>query len=207
MPDYALAVISLILGSFVAWRFDHFYSVKLRQPKLSQSGSGWVRNFYDTGFSFIYLSIKNELRSLSIGFSPTTIFGKTIKWQFGNGIIEREIAKKCTARLYDQYGKFVASLFWRVEGKMLHEIDIKSVDSASLSMFVRNENEAKTFYVYQPISDDDISPKTDKVPTFTNSTKFEVKVSYPYNKFIKFDVEVEIDYQEKMYLRTKSGGS
>jgi len=40
MADYVLAGISFIAASLVGWWVNHFYSVRLRQPKLIQSGSG-----------------------------------------------------------------------------------------------------------------------------------------------------------------------
>lgn len=200
-------IILFILGCVVGWFTNHWYSVNLKQPELKQSGSGGGSNLLGTGFHYSNLSIRNELRSLAIKFPETVILGIRLKTRFGDQVVERDPARECRAYLLDESGKHICQLFWLIDNNVQDTVDIQSGKSANLLMFVREDKNPKRFYVYQRKSQSDLTPQTNKIPNFIKSTKFQVKISYSHNRNFSFPTEVEIDYQDNMYLKTKSGSS
>ena len=139
-----------------------------------------------------------------IKLPETVLLGKRFKTHFGNQIVERTIARECRAQLLDESGKHICHLYWLESNKILDSVDIKSGKSASLILFVRKEEKQEKFYVYQPTSQSDLTPKVVKVPNFNKSTNFLVRISYAYNKSLSFPAGVEIDYSGNFYATTKN---
>ena len=199
--------LTFILGCLVGWFTNHWYSVNLKEPQLSQNGGGGGSSIFGTKFHFSHLTIRNELRTLVIKLPETVLLGKRLKTRFGNQIVERNPARECRAQLLDESGKHICHLYWLDNNKILDKVDIESGKSASLLLFVRKEEDSEKFYVYQPTSQSDLAPKVTKVPNFNKSSDFLVRVSYSYNKSISFPVSVEKDYSENFYTKTKNGSS
>lgn len=202
--EIILSVSTFLLGCLVGWFTNHWYSINLKEPQLSQKGSGCGFGIFGTNFHYSHVSIQNELRLLSIKLPDTILLGKKLKTSFGNQIIERNTARECRAQLLNEYGnKHICHLYWLENNKILESVDIKSGKSASLVLFVRKEGEQEKFYIYEPTSSSDLIPKVIKVPNFNKSTNFLVRISYAYNKSLSFPVGVEIDYRGNFYAKTK----
>lgn len=77
---------------------------------------------------------------------------------------------------------------------------------SSLLLFVRKEDEQDKFYVYEPTSPSDPTPKVVKVPNFNKSTNFLVRIPHAYNKSLSFPVGIEIDYRGNFYTTKNSSG-
>jgi hypothetical protein len=203
--DKIISLSTFILGCFAGWYSNHWYSVNLKEAKLSQNGSGGGSSIFGTNFHSSYISIQNELRWLGVNLPETVIFGKRLKTRFGGQIVERNPARECRAQLLDESGKHICHLFWMESNKILDVLDIKSGKSANLLLFIRRDDGSREFYVYQPTSQSDLTPKTVKVPSFNKSTNFLVRITYSYNKNFSFPMGVEIDYNENFYATTKNG--
>ncbi len=198
-----LSMLNFFLGCLIGWLTNHWYSVNLKQPLLKQSGGGGGSNIFGVNLHYSCVNIQNELRQLSISFPETILLGKRLKTSFGNQIIERDNASECRAQLLDEFGKHICHLFWLDNNKVLETVDIKSGKTAKLILFIRKENEEK-FYVYEPTSPSDLTPKVTKVPNFNKSTNFLVRISYSHNKALSFPVGVEIDFAGNFYTITKN---
>lgn len=198
-----LSILTFLLGCLVGWFTNHWYSINLKEPQLNQNGNGSGSSIFGTNFHHSHVSIQNELRLLSIKLPDTLLLGKRLKTRFGNQIIERNVARECRVQLLDESSKHICHLYWFEDNKALESVDIKSGKSASLLLFVRKEDERK-FYVYEPTSLSDLTPKVVKVPNFNKSTNFLVRISYAYNKSLSFPVGVEIDYRGNFYTTTKN---
>lgn len=202
--DIAFSVSIFILGCLVGWYTNHWYSINLKEPHLNQRSSGGGSSLLGTNFHFAYASIHNELRSLAINLPETVLFGKKLKTRFGSQIVERNPARECRAQLLDASGKHICHLYWLENNKIFDKLDIKSGKSANLLLFVRRDDGSEKFYIYQPTSQSDLTPKVVKVPSFTKSTNFSVRISYSYNKNLLFPAGVEIDYAGNFYATTNT---
>ncbi len=205
--EIILSISTFLLGCLVGWFINHWYSINLKEPQLSQNGSGGGSSIFGTNFHYSQVSIQNELRLLSIKLPDTVLLGKKIKTRFGNQILERNIARECRAQLLDESGKHVCHLYWLKENNILESIDIKSGKSENLLIFVRKDDEQEKFYVYEPSSSSDLTPKVTRVPNFSESINFLVRISYGYNKSLTFPVGIEIDYRGNFYATTKNSSS
>ncbi|MDD5015357.1 MAG: hypothetical protein PHW73_09740 [Atribacterota bacterium] len=205
--EVILSISTFLLGCLVGWFTNHWYSINLKEPQLSQNGGGGGSSMFSTKFHYSHITIRNELRMLAIKLPETVLLGKRLKTRFGDQIVERNPAKECRAQLLDESGKHICHLYWLKNNKILDTVDIESGKSANLLLFVRKEEDSSKFYVYQPTSQSNLAPKVAKVPNFSQSSNFLVRISYSYNKSISFPVGVEIDYNENFYTKTKNGSS
>jgi hypothetical protein len=203
--DIIISLSTFVFGCIVGWYSNHWYSVNMREAKLSQNGGGGGSGIFGTSFHSSYISIQNELRWLGVNLPETIIFGKRLKTRFGGQIVERNPARECRAQILDESGKHICNLFWIENNKIFDTVDIKSGKSANLLLFIRKADGSAKFYVYQPTSQSDLTPKTIKVPSFSKSTNFLVRVTYSYNKSFSFPAGVEINYDENYYVTTKNG--
>lgn len=208
MTDIIWTLSTFVLGCLVGWFTNHWYAVNLKQPKLSQSGSGSGSNFLGTGFHFYHLAVKNELRFLTFKIPETVILGKRLRTRFGSQIIERDTASECRAQLLDESEKHICHLYWLDNNNILDTVGIECDKSANLLLFVRKDESSEKFYVYQPTSSSNLTPKTVKVPHFDKSTNFLVMISYFHGtKKLSFPVSVEIDYSGNFYVKTGGDSS
>lgn len=203
--EIILSVSTFVLGCLVGWYTNHWYSINLKEPQLSQNGNGDGSSIFGTNFHYTSVSIQNELRLLSVKLPETILLGKRLKTRFGNQIIERNTARECRAQLLDEFGKHICHLYWLENNIITQSVDIESGKSASLLLFVRKEDEPEKFYVYEPSSISDFTPKIMKVPHFNKSKNFIARISYAHNKNLSFPVGVEIDYRGNFYSKTKNG--
>lgn len=203
--DIMISIITFIIGCLIGWFINHWYSVVMRRPSLRQSGSGTGSNFRNSGYHYNHITISNELRTFTLKIPETVILGKRIKTHFGNQIVEREPATQCTARLLEKSGKYICHLWWTKGNDITPTTEISSGNSTSLLLFLRREDNENKYFVYQPKSQTDFSPKTSRLPTFTKTMHFFVEVSYSHgSQKLTFPVSIVIGYDGNFSFETDS---
>ncbi len=201
------SIITFLLGCFFTWFVTHLYSVNITMPKLNIGGTGGGTSPFGPGFRIGRISVKNELSQLGLRIPTTIILGKPIKTYFGNQVVERKIASRCTASLLDENHKNISQLWWESGKEVISSVDIKSGEQANLVAFVREENDSENYYPYQPVSQSDTTPKIIHVPKFNKTMNFLVVISYSWNQSIEIPVRVSIDYNGNFYLESKNSSS
>jgi hypothetical protein len=197
-------IVTFLLGCLAGWFTNHWYSVNMRHPSLRQSGSGGGINFDGSGYRYVSVSLQNELRQLALILPETVIFGKRLKTRFGNQIVERDPARQCRARLLEESGRHICHLWWMDGQKTAETVEIKSGESSNLILFLRSNNTGQ-YFVYQPTSNTDLTPKTHDVPTFNKTMAFLVEVSYLHgSRRLQFPVKVVIGYDGGFSFETKN---
>lgn len=196
-----------ILGAILGWWTNHWYSVNLTMPRLRISGGGGGRSPLDLGFRSVHISVENELRHLSVRIPTTIILGKPLKTYFGNQIIERDTARKCTASLLDENGKHICQLWWSQGKEIIPSVDILSGEKANIIVFF-NKNDSDSYFPYQPNSQSDPVPKITNVPKFDKTMNFSVIISYAYgSKSINLPVKVSFNYDGNVYFEYGGGST
>lgn len=199
-------LITFFAGILVGWFITHYYSVNMKMPQLRQNGGGSDRSF-GLDSRTVYITIENELRHLGIRLPVTIILGKPIRTIFGNQIIERNIARRCTANLFDENSKFICQLWWRHGKEILPYVDINSGETSSLIVFMNNKG-AEEYFPYQPTSQSDFKPLILKVPKFNQSKNFSIIISYSFgSKNLNIPVKVFFDYRRNVYFESGGGSS
>lgn len=171
-------------------------------------GGGGGSSLFNSGFRYVSLGFQNELRRLGIILPETVILGKALRTDFGGQVIEREPARQCRARLMDESGMYICSLWWFDGQKPAEMVDIKSGESANLIVFVRNEKDSNQYFTYQPTSNLDPTPRTSGIPKFDKTMSFFVEVFYSYgSQKLRFPVTMRIGYDGSFYFQTQNSGS
>jgi hypothetical protein len=145
-------ILTFLLGCLVGWFTNHWYSVVMRRPSLRQSGGGGGSSLFGSGFRYVSLGFQNELRRLGVSLPETVILGKSVKTDFGGQVVEREPARQCRARLMEESGRYICTLWWCDGQKPAETVDIKSGESASLIIFLKSNTDPGQYFSYQPTS-------------------------------------------------------
>lgn len=204
--DVVISIITFLLGTVFGWFINHWYSVNMTMPMLKTNGGGSDRSL-GSDFRSVHISIENELRHLGIRVPTTIILGKQLKTYFGNQVVERDTARKCTASLLDEDGKFISQLWWRQGREITPAADIKSGEQASMIVFVSKEGE-EGYFPYQPISQSDFAPRITKIPRFDIAMNFSIIISYSFgSKSLNLPVKVSFNYDGNVYFEYGGGST
>jgi hypothetical protein len=204
--NFALSVLFLLIGCLIGWTSNHYYSIVVRRPLLVLSGGGGGSSIGAEPFHFVFVTVRNELRQLGFQIPETVILGFRIPVRFGRRrVLERDPARQCTAHLVNKDGDYVCQLWWRKDDNMVTNIvDINSAEGVNLVIFVRRED-SQEYLAYQPLSPDDLRPKTEQVPRYKATNTFTVRISYAFgSEHLDFSAQVKIKDDGLIYFNSSS---
>ena len=205
--DIAISIVTFILGIVFGWFINHWYSVNMTIPKLSVNGGGGGKTPLDPNLRSVHLSVENELRHLGIRIPTTIILGKQLKTYFWNQVKKRDTARKCTANLLDENGKYICQLWWNKDKEIATTMNIESGEKTNLIVFLNKEGKSG-YFPYQPNSQIDPKPKLTRVPNFNEPNNFSITISYAYgSKSLILPIKVTFNYDGNVYFEYKGGSS
>jgi hypothetical protein len=209
----SIDIISLIIGALLGAFLSTWHAYWVKRPILHIYGAGGCGSS-GLGFHTNHITFTNPQGLLGWRIRESVIFGIRLHRHFEVGlVIDRSPAHECRAFLFEKKNnQIIKQLTWRIKGTQgsyyKDMVTIESGQQADLMLFARLNQEKNKYFVYEPTSLSDYTPKTpDDDEKFNSSMDFVVEIWHSYGrKKLRFECRMIKGLDGKLSFQSASGG-